>query len=147
MSKLSLSCYSLSSLFLILPSVVMRNIYLLVLHSSLLGKCYHILPWSSLPYTKQSLSSSHRPSFLDLWLFTPSTPLAWHVSLLRHRSWPTLSLRRAACLCDATGRIWTISHFLLTVSLHIPQNIVLSALCCEPEPCPSTILPLCPAVG
>lgn len=130
MSKLSLFCCSLSSLFLILLSVEMKNIYLLVLCSSLLEKHYHVLPRSPLPYTKQRPSSS---------LFSQtivSRPLNCHPTLLS-TPWlgtclhwgtkvdPLFLWRGHHAWGSAAGRRWTISHFLLTQRLCSPHDDIL----------------------
>lgn len=82
---------------------------------------------SFLPHTKQPPSSSlfsqtiiYRPLTVHPTLLL--TPLAWHVSLLRHKSGPTVSLERTSCLGRCCGE--ELDHFPLptnTASLLMPR--------------------------
>lgn len=82
---------------------------------------------SFLPHTKQPPSSSlfsqtiiSRPLTVHPTLLL--TPLAWHVSLLRHKSGPTVSLERTSCLGRCCGE--ELDHFPLptnTASLLMPR--------------------------
>lgn len=82
---------------------------------------------SFLPYTKQPPSSSLFPQAIISRPLTVhptllSTPLAWHVSLLRHKSGPTVSLERTSCLGRCCGE--EMDHFSLptnTASLLMPR--------------------------
>ena len=63
----------------------MKSVYLLLLCSSLLEKCYDVLPRSSLPYTKPPLSSSLFPQVSD------------------RSPWPPLSSLGFAGVCTEAG--------------------------------------------
>lgn len=82
---------------------------------------------SFLPHTKQPPSSSlfsqaiiSRPLTVHPTLLL--TPLAWHVSLLRHKSGPTVSLERTSCLGQGCRKEMDLFSLLTnTASLLMPQ--------------------------